>query len=99
MAEKPPELAHIPDDFYAELEALKESGVRGKLGLYRDKRRKWAQDYLDYCERCRSEAAEDRTREREEEQLSIARQALRISNQVQIWSAIAVIIAIAVKYI
>ena len=67
-----------------------------KLGLYREKNEKLAKLYVDHYKAERDASLSDRREAREDESLSIARSAFRISKKDLIIAIIAIVTVIAI---
>ena len=85
----------IPPDLLKKFDEIKWESVDSnlKLGLYGEKKRKYATLYVDHYKAKRDASLSDRREAREDESLSISRSAIRISKKHLIIAIIAIIIA------
>jgi len=91
-------LEKIPPDLLKKFDEIRWESVESnlKLGLYRDTNKKYALLYVDHHKAERDASLSDRREAREDESLSIARSAFRISKKQLIIAVIAIIVVIAI---
>ena len=88
----------IPPDLLKKFDENKWESVESnlKLGLYREKNKKYATLYVDHYKAKRDASLSDRREAREDESLSISRSAFRISKKHLKIAIIAIVIAIVI---